>query len=63
MAKKPSGPAYEKKKAKQRDLERQVLQHLKKYPRPHNWDSLFVLFDVRRTAAIEPVLQDLKQSG
>jgi hypothetical protein len=56
------GPAYEKKMKKQRDLERRVLQHLKDHQgEPHNFDGLYVLFDLNRTADIGPVLDELRQ--
>lgn len=62
MAKKPYGLKYEKEQKKQRDLERRVLEHLKKHG-SSLYDGLYVLFDLERTAAIAPVLQDLRGDG
>lgn len=62
MARKPYGPKYEKERKKQRDLEQRVLEHLKKHG-SSLYDGLYVLFDLNRTAAIAPVLQDLKEYG
>lgn len=59
---KPYGPAYEKRKTKQRPLERRVLEHLKQHG-PADWNMLFAFFDVSRSAAIAPVLRDLKDGG
>jgi hypothetical protein len=57
------GPAYEKKIRKQRDFERQVLQHLKDHrDKPHHFDGLYVLFDLHRTGEIGPVLHELRES-
>jgi hypothetical protein len=44
----------------QRDLQRQVSEHLKEY-RPKNRDALYVHFDLHRTARIGPALVDLLQ--
>jgi len=62
MAAKPYGPKFEKEQRKRWVLQRQVLGHLKKYG-ASNWDGLYVLFDLNRTAAIAPALQDLRECG
>lgn len=60
MTKKPYGPKFEKEQKKRRVLERKVLQHLKENgPRPY--DAIYVLFDLHRTAEIQPVLHELHQ--
>jgi hypothetical protein len=43
-----------------RDLQRQVLEHLKKHG-PCHYGGLCVLFDVHRTAEIGPALVNLLQ--
>lgn len=54
------GPAYEKKRKKQRELEREVLQYLKDRNKPVYWEMLCVHFDPRRTGDIDPLLHELK---
>jgi len=55
----PYGPADEKKRRKQRELAREVLQYLKGRNEPVNWDMMYALFDPHRTGDIGPVLREL----
>lgn len=52
MAKKQYVPKYEKERRKQWELQRRVLAHLKEHG-PSNYDGLYVLFDLDRSANIE----------
>jgi hypothetical protein len=56
----PYGPEYEKKRKKERELERQVLLHLRSLNEPVKWETLYVHFDPDRTGSIGPVLHKLK---
>jgi hypothetical protein len=47
---------------KKRDLEREVLTHLKTYG-ALLYDTLYVRFDLAHTGAIQPVLRDLNEYG
>lgn len=60
MAKKQYGPKYEKERRKQWELQRRVLAHLKEHG-PSNYDGLYVLFDLDRSANIELALQGLRE--
>lgn len=60
MAKKQYGPKYEKERRKRWELQRRVLDHLKEHG-PQNYDGLYVLFDLDRSANIAPALQDLRE--
>jgi len=48
---------------RQRDLGRQVLQHLEDRKEPINWDVLCIRFDPNRTEDIRAVLDNLKDWG
>jgi hypothetical protein len=58
---KPYGPAYEKKRKKQRGLERDVLLYLRSHREAVNWDVVYAHFDPSRTGDIGPVLHLLKE--
>lgn len=60
MPKKRRGAKYEKELKQQRDLQRQVLEHLKESG-SMNYDALDVHVDLHRTARIGPALVDLLQ--
>ena len=51
---------YEKEVNQKRDLQRQVLEHLKKHG-PCHYGGLCVLFDVQSSAEIGPALVNLLQ--
>ena len=54
------GAEHEKKRMKERELERQVLLHLRHLNAPVNWQMLSAQFDLDRTGSIGPVLHALK---
>jgi hypothetical protein len=54
------GPEHEKKRRKERDLEREVLLHLRSLNASVNWETLYVHFHRDRTGSIGAVLQALK---
>jgi hypothetical protein len=56
----PYGPEPEKKRRKARELEREVLLHLRTLKAPINWQTLYIRFDLDRTGSIDAVLQALK---
>ena len=55
------GPVYEKKRQKERELERELLLHLRAVNGPVNWKALCVQFDLHRTGDIAPLLHALKE--
>lgn len=55
-----SGPAYEKKRKKERELEREVLLHLRAVDDPVHWETLQTHFDIHPGADIGAVLHALK---
>jgi hypothetical protein len=57
---KPYGPEYEKQRKKERELEREVLLHLRAVNKPVNWETLYGEFDLHRTGNVGPVLHALK---
>ena len=59
MAKR-NGPESEKKTARQRELEREVLVYLRSQDGPVNWEALSVHFDSHKTGDIGLVLHFLK---
>lgn len=54
------GPEFVNARKKQKVLQRQVLQHLKRNG-PKSYDNLYMIFDLDRTANIGPALQDLRE--
>lgn len=56
------GQKYVRGQRKKRDLERQVLAHLKLHG-TSLYDALSVRFDPNHTAEIQPVLRGLKEYG
>ena len=58
---KPYDAASEKKRKKQRELEREVLLYLRDRNKAVKWDMLYVHFDPNRSEDIGPVLQELKE--
>jgi len=54
------GPAYEKKRKKERELEREVLLHLRAVDDPILWETLQAYFDIHRSADVGSVLHALK---
>jgi hypothetical protein len=56
----PYEPEHEKKRKKERELEREVLLHLRSLNEPVNWETLYVHFDLDRTGSIGPVLHALR---
>jgi coproporphyrinogen III oxidase-like Fe-S oxidoreductase len=54
------GPAYEKKRKKERELEREVLLHLRAVNDPVNWEALQLHFKTHQGAEIGAVLHALK---
>jgi len=57
----PYGPAHEKKRRKQRELAREVLQYLKGRNKPVTWNTMYAHFDLHRTEDIGPVLHELME--
>lgn len=55
------GPVHEKKRKMLRELERELLLHLRLVNRPVNWEALCIQFDLHRTGDIGPLLQALKE--
>ena len=53
------GPQQEMEYQRRRDLQREVLEHLKQSS-PKEWDLLCVHFAIERNANIQPVLHALK---
>lgn len=54
------GPEFIKERKKQKALQRQVLQHLKRNG-PKSYDNLYITFDLDRSADIGPALQELQE--
>ncbi|MBK9307964.1 MAG: hypothetical protein IPM58_12975 [Nitrospira sp.] len=54
------GPKFVKEREKQKVLQRQVLNHLKRNG-PKSYDNLYITFDLDRKANIGPALQELKE--
>ena len=54
------GPEHEKKRRQARELEREVLFHLRSLKAPVNWETLYIHYDLDRTGSIGPVLRALK---
>lgn len=52
---------YEKEYQRKRGLEREVLEHLKRYS-SKKWDTLYVHFAKERGTDIQPVLHALKDA-
>jgi hypothetical protein len=57
-----NGSNHAKSQKKKRDLERDVLTHLKEYG-ASLYDTLFVRFDLAHTGEIQPVLHALNEYG
>jgi hypothetical protein len=57
---KRNGPESEKKTARQRELEREVLLFLRSQDGPVNWEGLSVHFDPHQTGDLGHVLHFLK---
>jgi len=55
------GYKYEREYQRKRALEREVLEHLKRYS-SKKWDSLYVHFAKERGADIQPVLHALRDA-
>ena len=55
------GPKYEKAYQRKRGLQREVLEHLKRYS-PKRWDTLYSYFAKGRGANIQPVFDALKDT-
>jgi hypothetical protein len=53
------GPKYEKQRKKQKDLQKQILEVLRKNNGRYNYDGLYVLFDLHHTGEAGPAIQDL----
>jgi hypothetical protein len=58
---KPYDTASERKRKKQRELEREVLLYVRDRNAAVKWDRLYVHFDPNRSGDIGPVLQVLKE--
>jgi hypothetical protein len=56
----PYGPQHERKRKKERELEREVLLYLRGLNAAVNWEKLYAQFDLDRTGSIGPVLHALK---
>jgi hypothetical protein len=52
---------YEREYQRKRGLQREVLEHLKRYS-PKKWDTLYSYFAKERGANIQPVLHALKDA-
>jgi phosphopantetheine adenylyltransferase len=55
------GPKQEMEYQRRRDLQREVLEHLKQHS-PKKWDQLCVHFAFERNANIQPLLHVLKEA-
>jgi hypothetical protein len=55
------GPKQEKEYQRKRDLQREVLEHIKRYS-PKKWDLLCGHFAIDRNTNVQPVLQALKEA-
>jgi hypothetical protein len=56
------GPNHDRAQKKKRDLESEVLTHLKKYG-PSVYNTLYLRFDFAHTGEIQPVLHGLNEYG
>ena len=55
------GSKHEQDYQRKRSLQREVLEHLKRYS-PKKWDTLHIHFAIYRAANIHPVLHALKDA-